>query len=131
MIKKILLPGYGGYGDSMKFWEKFVGKKGVEEFPECMFIDDEDISRIKDISRGDILDSLDDLKLGEIIRCENRIFICDEENKHSEGNYVTCLYVWEVDTSNRWTIDEYDGALSIKYLKEPKLINEEFNYYEE
>ena len=37
----------------------------------------------------------------------------------------------EIDTSRPWTIDEYDGAESVKYLDEIDLVDEDLNYYEE
>ena len=41
---------------------------------------------------------------------------------------IGCITVETVDTDKMWTIGEYDGAESVKYL-EPKVIEEEYNYY--
>ena len=64
------------------------------------------------------------LKKGEVVRRNNNTFYFGGEW------YPILCTIEEVDTSRKWTIDEYDGAESIKYL-EPVLVSEELNYWKE
>lgn len=46
-----------------------------------------------------------------------------------KGNLVYKIRVAVVDTSMKWKIEEYDGAESIYYFREPKLVDKELNMY--
>ena len=41
------------------------------------------------------------------------------------------IAIEDVDISKKWTLADYDGTESIKYLEDPVCIDKTYNYYEE
>lgn len=61
------------------------------------------------------------------IKC-GKLFFFKEPN--ALVKIIHRLEVVEVDTRRKWKIDNYDGAESIVYFEEPKLVNADLNMYE-
>ncbi|MGV3076464.1 hypothetical protein ACEE21_15405 [Clostridium baratii] len=49
--------------------------------------------------------------------------------KDKENNTVRKIRLALVDISKKWKIEEYDGAESIYYFREPVLVDKELNMY--
>lgn len=65
------------------------------------------------------------LKNGEILRVSENVFYCGNDIHPAEMTLET------VETSERWTIDEYDGSEYVEYLDRHELIDEGLNFWRE
>lgn len=52
------------------------------------------------------------------------IYVKDFENK---PHFIYRIVVQEIDTSNIWRIDDYDGAEAIEYFSEPEIVDKDLN----
>lgn len=123
-MKKIKVLIFSGFGSSG--YPKHISEQIKEtNFPEsrCGSII-EILELYPDKSNIDNLqEKYNSLQIGEVLRNKNKFYFGKKPYN------ISCSIV-EVDTSKRWTIDEYDGAEGIKYL-EPICVSKELNYWKE
>lgn len=119
-IKQVVL--FDGYGSQMLptiIRERVEGQPFLKVRSEILvdFIKREKKHILNAITR----DKVEQLKTGEYMRVEDRLYFMG-------SIYLSHFTMYDVDTSKRWCIEEYDGAEYVEYL-DYELVDKELNCY--
>lgn len=132
MINVALFTSYGFITDN-KLIRDILNDKSMSVVEKRMKI--AELVENNSVTTEDIgCNSMNDLK-NYFSKNENEFLISDYDDMFlvydSELECFKTITVVEVDEKRPWTIDEYDGAESVKYIDNYVLIDEKYNLYVE
>lgn len=130
-IKVLLFTGYGANTVTPAMKEIMLKYKGIKmctcneliEYVENSCVVYEDYNKIKYDEFTKLIRSNYE-KIVTFKTNPNVYYVYDREN-----HYVSIFSIIEVDTTRPWTIEEYDGSESIKYLDDMVCVDKELNYW--
>lgn len=136
MIKVAIYSGYGMPAMTNDMKKLIEDNKGLSLVELRMKLAEHIESRVGCMS--ELLS--EDMKAMETwFKCQPEMFLRVDEKSENHTLYacwdceekrIKTISVVNVDETRRWGISEYDGAESVKYFKEPKVIDAKYNYCE-
>lgn len=129
-MKILLFTGYSGCAytaDMLKIMKKYNGIRGrIGEIVEYVENNCVEYYAADYVKASDAMKNNKDLIVKYKMPLEDQYAVWDANMHHP-----AFFSIVDVDTSRPWTIEEYDGAESVRYLDERKCIDEELNYWSE
>lgn len=129
---KVIENGYGAMQDEhwLKEFKKFTKDYTLNEIENSLWRTNQNLIKLIENKHKEISWLKEKIEAtkdkNELKKYENKFNKLVDQNGWGDKSWLY-FHIKEIDTSRKWFFDEYDGAVSVSYLKE---VNNDLNLFE-